>query len=180
MTHAARLGFHASLAIADTLRVLAPQADIALKWPNDVLLNGGKVSGILLESLHRPKPDDPALALGIGVNLADAPPPDQTRWPATSVRHETESVPSVDRALTLLARRLDHWLSTEQSSGFAAVLSAWKARVIRIGSEIEVRLPNESLTGVFKDVDADGVLVLETANGTRRITAGDVFFPEPS
>ncbi|HET7410207.1 MAG TPA: biotin--[acetyl-CoA-carboxylase] ligase [Paracoccaceae bacterium] len=174
---AARLGFPASLAVVDLLDRFAPGVPVALKWPNDVLLAGRKASGILLENFG-PGPDGRLrLAIGIGVNLAHYPQPGETRWPATSVAAETGAAPDFDAALTELAARFDPWLAVLARDGFDAVRTAWLARADRLGQPIEARLPRGTLAGRFAEIDADGALVLETADGTRRIAAGEVHWP---
>lgn len=175
---AARLGFPASLAVAELFDQLAPGVAVALKWPNDVLLAGRKASGILLENFGPRHDGRLALAVGIGVNLANHPQPGEMRWPATSVAAETGEAPDFDRALGILAQGMDRWLGILDGRGFEAVRMAWLARADRLGQIIEARLPRDTLTGRFSEIDADGALVLETADGTRRIAAGDVFFRE--
>ena len=175
---AARLGFSASLAVADLFDLFAPGVHVALKWPNDVLLAGRKASGILLENFG-PGPDGRlALAIGIGVNLASHPRPGETRWPATSIAAETGAAPDFDEALATLAHAMDGWLGVLDRLGFDAVRTAWLARADRLGQMIDARLPRGTLTGRFSAIDADGALVLETADGLRRVAAGDVFFRE--
>ena len=171
----ARLSFHAALAVAELLEHLVPGAEVRLKWPNDALLNGGKAAGVLLESFGgRPT----QLAIGIGVNLASAPPVEGARWRPTSVAAETGETPDVDAALGVLAERLDHWLRLDALQGFAPVRAAWLARAARLGQPIEARLPRATIAGRFEDVDMDGALVLGTADGRRRIAAADIFFPD--
>ncbi len=173
----ARYSFHAALAVADTIRVLAPMASISVKWPNDVLLNGGKASGILLEALGEPKPGNLTLALGIGLNLAEAPDLPDANVRPTSLKAEIGDSPDPEETLAILARRINHWLTIDELSGFAPVREAWRSRAVGIGQSISVRLPGSSISGVFSDVDADGLLVLETPDGRQTIAAGDVFFP---
>ena len=175
----ARLSFHAALAVGDLFAHYAPSAEIATKWPNDVLLNGRKAAGILLENfgpgMHSGGGHAANLAIGIGVNLAYHPDPAEARWPPTSLAAETGHAPDVDEALTIIAARLDHWLRVPD---FARVRAAWLARATGLGRRIEVRLPDRTLTGTFEDVDAEGALTLRTPQGPRRITAGDVHFAE--
>jgi BirA family transcriptional regulator, biotin operon repressor / biotin---[acetyl-CoA-carboxylase] ligase len=175
---AARLGFPASLAVAEVFDRLALGVRVALKWPNDVLLAGRKASGILIENLGSRPDGGLALAIGIGVNLASHPQPGEMRWPATSVAAETGAAPAFDDALAMLAQGTDRWLGILERQGFEAVRAAWLARADRLGQIIDARLPRGTLTGRFSEIDADGALVLETADGTRRIAAGDVFFRE--
>jgi BirA family biotin operon repressor/biotin-[acetyl-CoA-carboxylase] ligase len=170
---AARLGFPAALAVADLLARFAGK-HVTLKWPNDVLLAGRKASGILLENLGPAGDGQLRVAIGIGVNLAHHPEPEETRWPATSIAAETGSAPALDDALDELAGFLDHWLAVFSRDGFDAIRTAWLARADRLGETIDARLPRGTLTGRFAEIDADGALVLETAHGTRRIAAGEV------
>lgn len=177
---AARLSFHSALAVADALRVLAPTGSIAVKWPNDVLLNGRKISGILLESLGEAAPGHITLAIGFGINLKCAPEVEDAAFAPTSVLRETGRRIDPEHALTVLARRFDHWLEQDRMFGFAPVRDAWRSRAIGVGAPIDVRLADRTLSGTFRDVDADGMLVLEHAGGLQTIAAGDVFFPRPS
>jgi BirA family biotin operon repressor/biotin-[acetyl-CoA-carboxylase] ligase len=175
----ARLSFRAALAVADLFAHHAPDAEVATKWPNDVLLNGRKAAGILLESFGpgaRPGGGHAAnLAIGIGVNLAHHPDPAEARWPPTSLAAETGHALGFEEAFTLLANRLDHWLRVPD---FADVRAAWLARATGLGRRMEVRLPDRTLSGTFEDVDAEGTLVLRTPQGPRRISAGDIHFAE--
>ncbi|MDT8343633.1 MAG: biotin--[acetyl-CoA-carboxylase] ligase [Thermohalobaculum sp.] len=171
----ARLSFHAALAVADLVTALAPAAEVALKWPNDVLLGGAKVSGILLESLGGRGAN---LAIGIGVNLAHFPPPEATRWPATSIAAATGTAPAPEAALAILAARMADWLARDAQAGFAPIRDAWLARAAHLGRRIEARLPSGTLAGIFEDVTADGALVLATGAGRRVIAAADIHFPD--
>jgi BirA family biotin operon repressor/biotin-[acetyl-CoA-carboxylase] ligase len=176
---AAQRSFVAALALADTLAaVCGPRASVALKWPNDVLLNGGKVAGILLEGAgagglvgH--------LIIGIGVNLAGAPPREAVEPGATipvSVLGETGLSVTPDDFLTILAAAYARWEAHFSTYGFGPIRTAWTARAARLGERITARLTNESLEGVFEGLDGDGALVLRTASGQRSIPAADVFF----
>lgn len=173
----ARHAFHAGLAVADLFDALAPGVPVAMKWPNDALLNGKKAAGVLLESFGPGGGHAANLAIGIGVNLAHHPDPGETRWPPTSVKAETGRDTDPADALTLLATALARWLAIEATQGFAPVRAAWLARAARLGQPIEARLPRESVTGRFEDLDSDGALVLRTQTGLRRIAAADVYFP---
>lgn len=175
---AARLGFPASLAVAELFDHFAPGVRVTLKWPNDVLLAGRKASGILLENFGPAPGPCLAVAIGIGINLSSHPQPGEMRWPATSIAAEAGSAPAFDEALTVLADRIARWLDTLDRQGFEVVRSAWLARADHLGEMIDARLPRGTLTGRFSAIDADGALVLETADGMQRISAGDVFFRE--
>lgn len=165
--------FAASLALHDVLTDLGVMG-LSLKWPNDVLLNGGKLAGILLES-----PTPGLLVLGIGINLIAAPTPDQVEpgafapvslLEATGLRVTPEAM--LDALAPAFARR-EAQLATW---GFAPIRTDWMKHAARLGQPITARTVTETTTGTFEDVDADGRLILRTADGPRKITAGDVFF----
>lgn len=172
---AALLGFTIALGVADTIEQLAPARRVSLKWPNDVLLEGRKVAGILLENFDRDAARRLKIAIGIGINLSHHPDAAQTNWPPTSIVVETGEPPAFAAAFDILASTLDERLA--KPAGFAEVREEWCARAAHLGQTIEVRLPNEILNGRFVDLDAGGALVLEGAGGVRRIAAGDVHFP---
>lgn len=170
-SEAAALGFAAVAALGDVAEALLPAAaQVRHKWPNDLLINGRKASGILLEA-------QPGLVvLGLGVNIASHP--GDTPYPATDLVCEGASpMPAqrlLERFLAAFAPLHDAW----QAAGFAALLPAWRRRAAGLGEAIEVRLERETLAGTFRDLEPDGTLRLGLADGTeRRIAAGDVYFP---
>jgi BirA family biotin operon repressor/biotin-[acetyl-CoA-carboxylase] ligase len=166
----AELGFAAALAVSEALAAYAPETQIALKWPNDVLLNARKVSGLLLEGLS-----GGALAIGIGVNLKHYP--GATEFPATSLKAETGAEPEPDAVFAVLAARVHAWYEIWMEQGFDPVRNAWLARVFGLGGAIRVRLADGETQGTFEGVDRDGALLLRDASGSlARVAAGDVFF----
>ena len=165
---AVQLSFAAALAVADLATHFAPQAAIAVKWPNDVLAEGRKLSGILLEA-------GPGwLAIGVGINLATYPA--DTEFPATSLAALGVTPPTPDAALRVLAARFAHWLSLWRAQAFEPLRAAWLARAGGLGLPIRARLPHEERHGAFEGIDATGALLLRDASGLRAITAGEVFF----
>lgn len=167
--------FVAALALNDALVLATGRTEcFALKWPNDVLLNGGKVAGILLErtgSAH--------LSIGIGVNLATAPSlaevePDATR--PVSLQGETGVLISPEDFLDLLAPAYARWEAQFTTYGFTPIRTAWLARAARVGEVIRARTVTDDLTGTFETVDETGQLVLSTAKSRVAIPAADVFF----
>jgi BirA family biotin operon repressor/biotin-[acetyl-CoA-carboxylase] ligase len=175
---AARLSFVAALAVHDLAAAHAPRAAVRVKWPNDVLVDGKKVAGVLLESSGQEGVDVlPWLAVGIGVNLAHAPA--EAAYPATFLGAHGPA-PSPQDALAALAEAWETRFRAWRVSGFAAIREAWLAVAAGLGSEIEVRLPAETLRGRFETLMPDGALSLLLPSGTRRaITAGEVFFASP-
>ena len=175
---AAKLSFLAALCVGETLdHFLGSSLRIRYKWPNDVLLDGRKAAGILLEAVSDSSGAMHWLSIGIGINLAQHP--EGASWPATSLAAAGVDVPAPDAALEVLAARCAYWLSLWKQQGFAPIKTAWLARAARIGEKIEVRLDKATLTGIFTALDESGALVLTQSDGTvRLIPAGDVFFPE--
>lgn len=173
---AAQLGFVAALALGEAIGSISPPVDVTYKWPNDVLLHGRKVAGLLLETRGTAEGDLDWLVLGLGVNVDSFP--KETRYPATSLRFEgvPRDVDEVD-LLEAFARHFMNWASRWLEDGFAPVRTAWLRHAERLGQEIEVRLPNETLTGVFRDLDEEGHLLLDQAGTVRRIAAGEIFPP---
>lgn len=173
--NAALLSFAACLAVADMFQAVAPGVGVALKWPNDALLNGRKAAGVLLEGAGAGG-DLAWMAVGIGVNLAHHPEPAPEAWPPTSVAAETGGAPAPDDAMLALADSFAHWSGVLEREGFQPLRAAWLARAARLGQKLIARLPNETIEGVFADVDHEGALVLSRGGALRRIQAADVYF----
>jgi BirA family transcriptional regulator, biotin operon repressor / biotin---[acetyl-CoA-carboxylase] ligase len=159
----------AGVAVAAALRSCAA-VDARLKWPNDVLVGGAKLAGILAEQ-HRD-----AVVVGVGINVtsrrAELPVPT-----ATSLLLENAAELDLDRLLGAVLRELEHWYlawagGDLDSSGLPAEYRRWCAT---IGQQVRVELPGgRALTGVAADVDAGGRLVVRTPSGLTSVSAGDV------
>lgn len=171
---AAQVSFVAALAVADLLARYVPSDLISLKWPNDPLLAGLKVSGILVESGAAPL-GGLWLAVGVGVNLKRKP--IDAERPATSIATHLEAPPTPQAAAEVLAEAFERRLHTWEILGFPAIADAWTARAHGLGEPCVARLGHETVEGIAEALDADGALRLRLADGSlRRITAGDVFF----
>jgi len=172
---AAQISFVAALAAADLVGAYVPAERVKVKWPNDILVDGKKLVGILVESGARPS-GGLWLAVGVGVNLAAAPV--AAERPATTIAAETgKPAPEPRLALEGLAAAFADWLDVWERRGFSPIAEAWTARAYGLGEACEARLPDETVAGVAEGLDADGALRLRLADGrVRRITAGDVFF----
>jgi BirA family biotin operon repressor/biotin-[acetyl-CoA-carboxylase] ligase len=164
-----QLSFVAALALHDALAALSGQPSrLALKWPNDLLLDGRKCAGILLER------QGAALVIGIGVNLAHHP--DIAERPATSLAAAGLPVPTPAALLDELAAAFSQWRGIWAARGFAAVREAWLARAAGIGGRIVARLGNEAPEGVFSGIADDGALLMRLDDGAVRVIhAGEVF-----
>lgn len=170
----AQLSFVSAVASADTVAHFAPDADVKVKWPNDVLANGRKISGILLESASAGG-EPYFLAIGIGINLAHFPP--DTEFAATALAALDINPPPIGEALAQLAASFAKWYELWRAQGFSPVRDAWLARAANLGSRIRARLTNEETSGVFEGIDETGALLLrESSDRLRTIAAGEVFF----
>ncbi len=176
---AALRSFVVSLALHEALVAATgrPEA-FALKWPNDVLLRGGKVAGILLETIATDARVS-HLAIGVGVNLAAAPDTSEVEAGAVrpvALRAELGVDIGPENFLDLLAASYARFEDQFATYGFAPIRTAWLARAARLGETITARTTRDEHHGTFVDVDAQGQLVLETAQGRVGIPAGDVYF----
>ncbi len=172
----AQLSFVAALAVSDLVAEAIPGAPVvACKWPNDVLVNGAKIAGILLESQTDAAGHLAWLVIGAGINVVSHPP--NTAYAATSLAACGASVAAED-CLALYLARLDHWRQVWMGQGFAPVRAAWLARAWRLGEVITARLGEKSLGGIFEGLDDAGALLLAGHDGRRHvIAAGEVFAP---
>lgn len=175
---AAQITFVAALAVADLLDAFATPGAVSIKWPNDVMLDGVKSCGILIESGTQAS-GALWLAVGIGVNLAHAP--EGTERPATSLaahlRSDIAYTPSIHAAATVLAEAFAVWQTRWESLGFQPILDAWTARTRGLDGPCVAGLGHETVEGTAEGVAPDGALRLRTADGDLRlISAGDVFF----
>ena len=171
--------FVAALALfAACVSVTGRVEGLSLKWPNDVLLNGGKLAGILLESAGQGTTMS-YLAIGIGVNLAQAPTPETVEPGAmrpVSLLSETGAAVDPETFLTHLAAAYARLETQFTTYGFAPIRTAWLARAARLGQVITARTSNSETTGTFDTVDEQGNLILNTAHGRVSIAAADVYF----
>ena len=176
---AALRSFVAALALYDACAEVAGRSEgLALKWPNDVLLNGGKVAGILLESVGAGQGVN-HLIIGIGVNLVAAPGAGQVEQgavPPVSLLSETGIRVSPEEFLDLLAAAYDRHETQFTTYGFAPIRTAWLRDAARLGETITARTTAETMTGRFESIDEAGNLILTTAKGQRAIPAADIFF----
>ena len=170
--HAARVTMLAGVAVCEALEQLAG-VQAGLKWPNDVLLDGRKAGGILVESALSGAHLD-YLVLGIGINVSAAPPPEAVLFPATSV--EAAAGRPVDRLALLhaLLARLDHHYP-DLAGANGRLHTTWLSRLLWLGERVVAQSAEGDYDGVVAGADPDGALVLRLDNGERkRVVAGDV------
>ncbi len=170
---AATLGFVASLAVWETCRALASDLDLSVKWPNDVLANGGKIAGLLMES--EAQGEALKIVIGFGVNVASAP--EGMAFPASSLHGLGHRV-TADEVFSGLT---DAWVAGaelwDHGLGFNAVRNDWLAQAAGIGQAISVRMGDRVDRGIFETLDEQGRLILRKKDGMIRVvSAGDVYF----
>ncbi len=167
------LPFICSLALKDTILSLNKAVNIKLKWPNDVLLDGAKVSGILLE-----KGANDYMIIGVGVNLVVTPDEEDIMYQVTSLKDYI----NIDRCEFL--QRFLHFFDTLlliwQQHGADNICHLWKDSAIGIGHPIIVKGENSYQEGLFVDIDNDGGLLLAKDDKISKIYAGDVFIKTES
>jgi BirA family biotin operon repressor/biotin-[acetyl-CoA-carboxylase] ligase len=177
VARAAELSFVTGCAVYDTVgEVCEPGFECRLKWPNDVLVNGAKIGGLVLETSAQGTAPVDYVIIGLGVNLRSHP--SDTPYPATDFAAEGQVIPDV-AFLEAFARHFMEWAGRWVDDGFEPIRAQWKWRAKGIGEEITVNLPSESLSGVFQDIAEDGSLILMTDGTEKHIASGEVFFGQP-
>ncbi len=151
---------------------------IAIKWPNDILLNGAKINGILLESQSSIE-GKTVVVVGCGINCQSHP--EEALYPTTSLADAGVDVMS-DQVFAGLAEEMAKMLTLwDRGRAFTAIREQWIDAAAGIGEPVTVNLADGRLEGLFEDIDADGCLRLRLADGdTKRISAGDLFFSNGS
>ena len=168
--------FVAAIALFDALAA-SGATGLSLKWPNDVLLREAKVAGILLETAGRAR-GLRGVAIGFGVNVRSAPPPETLGPDAIRSTSLAEAGISVAPAVVLarLAAAFLRWEGIFAAEGFDPIRAAWLGRAARLGGQVRARTGAASVSGRFESLDRSGALILETAQGRRSISAADIFF----
>jgi BirA family biotin operon repressor/biotin-[acetyl-CoA-carboxylase] ligase len=183
----AKLGFVAGLALEDAVRKVAPSISVRvaldagegstrlrLKWPNDLLVDGAKLAGILLETVTNAA-GSRQVVIGFGVNVAEGP--DGTPYPVTSLSRCGAAVSAEE----LFHQLSDSWTALyavwDEGRGFPAIRDLWLGHAAGLGAPIAVSTGGTVLRGVFETLDNHGMLVVrDSAGGVRKVAAGDVHF----
>lgn len=160
------LGFIVALAAADAVDAVLTGGRARLKWPNDVMVDGAKVAGILVEII-----EDSAAVIGIGLNIAQAP--EGAAYPVACLR-DAGVTTSPQAVLTHLLAALEQHVAHWTEHGFARSRAAWLARGPAPGEVVRVRIGTRIDTGRFAGLDADGALLLAEDGALRRVIVGDV------
>lgn len=176
-----QLSFVAAVAAASTVEPIIPEAGaIECKWPNDILFNGRKLGGILLESfstMDEQGKEKQWVAVGVGINI-DSYPKD-TAFPATCLRETGVEIISAKIVLSRFVYNFIHAYDEWNEQGFEPIRQKWINVAYRLGSNTQVAVGNQHLQGMFKGIDDCGRLLLMINDGSMQsISAGDVYFGE--
>ena len=176
-----QLSFVAAVAAAETLSGIVPgDEEITCKWPNDILLNGKKVGGILLESFTTPGEmgrDKQWVVVGIGINVDSYP--EHVMFPATCLREAGVEIISAKIVLSRFVYNFIHQYDAWVKSGFKPVQKAWSKLAYRLGHGVEIIVGDHQIDGMFEGIDTAGRLLVRGDSGAiQGIAAGDVFFKE--
>ena len=156
------LALVAAVALHEIAKLYA--SEVTIKWPNDLLVAGAKLAGILLERA------DEAVVIGIGVNLAHHP--EALGRPATSLAALTGTAPDPANFVEALAESFARWLARWRGEGLPPIRAHWLAAAHPVGTALSTSFGH----GLFDGLDETGALRLRHADGTSRIIhAGDVF-----
>ncbi len=168
---AGQIGFAAALASIEAIEAVVEKSlpELKCKWPNDLLWQGEKVAGLLLEMA----PGRRQVVLGMGVNLVPMDVVDAV-YPVGSL---SEFAIAPQELALSVCDALARWIETWRMMGFAPLRRAWLERANGLGEAVTVRLPNEEFEGTFEDLAKDGALLLnQGADGVKSVSAGEVFF----
>ena len=169
------LSFLSAVAVANILSEYINNQRIEVKWPNDVLINGKKIAGILLEVLNFGA-KAPAVVVGIGINISKKP--KEFEYPVTCIQDYKNEITSSDEVLTSLLHSIVHWFRIWENDGFDMIRTEWMKRAYKLDGTVEVEGKNGSSAKFkFRGIDAEGAMLLDDENGTRNLyRAGTVRF----
>lgn len=172
---AAQRSFLMANALFQTLSLYVDHDRLAQKWPNDVLLDGGKVAGILLESAGTGG-DVAWLTIGVGVNLGAAPADDGAAFKPVSLEQKIGRLIEPKAFLDRLASNYDTEERILARLGFSRIREAWLQNAARLGEVITARTARDEITGRFETLDANGNLILMVAGKPQMVAAAEIFF----
>jgi BirA family biotin operon repressor/biotin-[acetyl-CoA-carboxylase] ligase len=172
--HAFQLGFVAAMVVYDTLRAFGLEtAHLSLKWPNDVLVEGKKISGILLEGLSLPGGHQ-GVVIGCGINIAHHP--SDTLYPVTDLK-SAGVITSPFEVFGQFSASFEKWLAVYRGGeGFGVIRERWLSFAHGVGGLIVVKDRKEEKVGIFAGLDREGRLLLDQNGQIEPVIVGDVFF----
>lgn len=164
------LVFIISVALQKTVKQILPNANVKIKWPNDVLVNDKKISGILIEVGEQGK-----VVIGIGVNIKKSPQDKNIIYPTTSLFEEGINIDRVDFMKKFISS-FEEIKDVYLKEGMSEIVKIWQAEAKGIGEKIKIKLLNNEKTGIFQGVDNTGRIILDINGNIEAFNAGDVFF----
>ena len=172
---AVRLVFLFGLAVAEILHELY-EMTVETKWPNDVLMNGKKICGILTEMNTTGEKVNYVIAgIGVNTNFAEKVFPEELRKAATSLENELGRKVELEKLFKTLLGKLESFYEIFLKGGFGRILVEWKKYAGFLGCQVEVASGTEKWVGIASDVGSDGALILRLKDGTvKRVFVGDV------
>jgi BirA family biotin operon repressor/biotin-[acetyl-CoA-carboxylase] ligase len=169
------LVFIAALAVVETVESFLFDQEVTLKWPNDVLVDGKKIAGILLES-EISGSDLDFVVIGIGLNVAATP--EGLDGMATSFK-DFETQVDLSEVKQLLGEAfteyLEIWLDSSEAGGFERIGNLWMQYAAFLDKEISVKLPQGEVRGIFKGMNAKGEMILEKAGVENLYSSAEIF-----
>lgn len=178
----AQLSFVAAVAGVDTIRPIVSEGDVRAKWPNDILLDGKKLGGILLESfttIGEDGEDCQWVVVGVGINVDSFP--EETIFPATCLKASGVEIISAKIVLSRFVYNFIHRYDEWMGQGFAVTREAWEEAAYGLHSPMEAHVGKDVIKGSFDSIDEFGRLHVLLENGEEEVvTAGDVFFQQGS
>jgi BirA family biotin operon repressor/biotin-[acetyl-CoA-carboxylase] ligase len=170
-SRASELAFITGLSAAEGIQSLASDLSVQLKWPNDVMIGDAKCGGCLVETSGSARAAMVA-AIGIGVNIAHAPPIEGRKTTALAMHGSNPDPATLARSIIAA---FETWLERWRGMGFEPVLRTWKAMAYGMGERLSVHIGQDTVTGRFEDIDGHGALLLKPDNAEMiRVQAGDV------
>ena len=168
-----RLSLVVGLAVCEALESLVPHAEWRVKWPNDVFVNGGKICGVLAESVAGWRG---RLVMGIGINVNNslAAAPAEIRQSARALCDLGGHSYDLTEVLLTVLHRLDLRLRDLAAEGFPRLAEAHRSRCLLAGKTVTVRTGSQKIIGVCRGIDPDGILLVVTESGVERIVSGSI------
>ena len=164
-----------SIACALVLRRISG-LEIAIKWPNDLMVSGKKLGGILTEVRSEPgRIKTAVIGIGINVNIENKDFPTEIRSIATSIKNETEKHHSRNEMIIQILKEFEDWFEVFKSKGGKPLLEKWRQLSSTLGKNVRVTIGDSTVSGLARDIDEEGMLILEMRSGElRKISAGDI------
>lgn len=172
VNHPGHLAIMSAVAVWQTLRHFCPQADLKIKWPNDVLADNAKISGILFERGH-----DDFWIMGIGINIVSHPELLQTGYNTVSLHSLGANTDRIS-VLKTFTKKWDELSALYHKHGFSPIRQTWLDNCCHTDKNILIKQEKENKEGLFAGIDHNGSLLLQTRNRIETILAGEVFAKE--